>query len=116
MHSAPADLSVCCLPQEVDGSSLHMVDFLVQNSDSVNTQTAEGNTALHYCAIYNRPECMKLLLRAGADPRQVNNNGKTPRDIADERGYALCQELVRLRRALGTVGVGCFPVIFSTSH
>ena len=52
----------------MDGSSLHMVDFLVQNSDSVNTQTAEGNTALHYCAIYNRPECMKLLLRAGADP------------------------------------------------
>ncbi|XP_043203822.1 arfGAP with SH3 domain, ANK repeat and PH domain-containing protein-like [Amphibalanus amphitrite] len=80
--------------QEVDGSSLHMVDFLVQNSDSVNTQTAEGNTALHYCAIYNRPECMKLLLRAGADPRQVNNNGKTPRDIAGERGYALCKELL----------------------
>ena len=83
-----------------------MVDFLVQNSDSVNTQTAEGNTALHYCAIYNRPECMKLLLRAGADPRQLNNNGKTPRDIADERGYVLCRELVRRLKRGDTSSVG----------
>ncbi|XP_037079272.1 arfGAP with SH3 domain, ANK repeat and PH domain-containing protein-like [Pollicipes pollicipes] len=80
--------------QEVDGSSLHIVDFLVQNTDSLNTQTAEGNAVLHYCAIHNRPECMRLLLRAGADPRLVNNNGKTPRDIAEERGYALCRELL----------------------
>ena len=76
------------------GGSLHVVDFLVQNSSSLDRKTKEGNTPLHYCVIQNQPEAMRLLLRSGAAPDLPNNNGKTPLNIARERGYHLCEELV----------------------
>uniref|UniRef100_A0AAQ4RXB4 ArfGAP with SH3 domain, ankyrin repeat and PH domain 1b n=1 Tax=Gasterosteus aculeatus aculeatus TaxID=481459 RepID=A0AAQ4RXB4_GASAC len=46
-----------------DQTSLHLVDFLVQNSGNLDKQTEWGNTALHYCSMYEKPECLKLLLR-----------------------------------------------------
>ena len=45
------------------GQWLHLVDFIVQNSSSLDRQTREGNTPLHYCAIQNQCESMRLLLR-----------------------------------------------------
>jgi ankyrin repeat protein len=72
-----------------------MVDFIIQNSSSLDRRTREGNTPLHYCVIQNQPEAMRLLLRSGASPDLANNNGKTPLSIAKERGYHLCEELVR---------------------
>ncbi|NXE81351.1 ASAP1 protein, partial [Cochlearius cochlearius] len=50
-----------------DRTSLHIVDFLVQNSGSLAKQTAGGNTPLHYCCSHNKPECVKLLLKAKAN-------------------------------------------------
>ena len=79
-----------------DGSSLSLVDFIVQNSRSPDRQTKEGNTPLHYCVIYDRPECMRLLLRVGANPSIENNNGKTPLDIARERHCRNMEEMVSL--------------------
>lgn len=32
-------------------------------SGSLDRQTESGNTALHYCCTYEKPECVKLLLR-----------------------------------------------------
>lgn len=32
-------------------------------SGNLDKQTALGNTVLHYCSMYNKPECLKLLLR-----------------------------------------------------
>jgi len=77
-----------------NGGSLHIVDFLVQNSSSLDRRTKEGNTPLHYCVIQNQPEAMRLLLRSGASPDVQNNNGKTPLSISRERGYHLCEELL----------------------
>jgi len=76
------------------GGSLHIVDFLVQNSSNLDRKTKEGNTPLHYCVIQNQPEAMRLFLRSGASPDLPNNNGKTPLSIARERGYHLCEELL----------------------
>merc|ERR1719187_1279389 len=76
------------------GGSLHIVDFLVQNSSSLDRRTKEGNTPLHYCVIQNQPEAMRLLLRSGASPDVQNNNGKTPLSIARERSHHLCEELL----------------------
>lgn len=76
------------------GGSLHIVDFLVQNSSSLDRRTKEGNTPLHYCVIQNQPEAMRLLLRSGSVADVQNNNGKTPLSIAKERGYHLCEELL----------------------
>ncbi len=32
-------------------------------SGNLDKQTEWGNTALHYCCMYEKPECLKLLLR-----------------------------------------------------
>lgn len=77
-----------------DGLSLHIVDFLVQNTSDMNRTTVDGNTALHTCVVYNQTECIKLLLRSGANPRIKNGNGKTPMDLAKERNSHNLLELV----------------------
>ena len=45
------------------GAVLHVVDFIVQNTGGegggLNTQTREGNTALHYCVIHARVEALR---------------------------------------------------------
>jgi len=76
------------------GLSLHIVDFLVQNSRTLDKSTCDGNTPLHYCVIHNQCESMRLLLRSGADPGLENKNGKTPIIIAQEKGFELCEDLV----------------------
>ncbi|CAL4129830.1 unnamed protein product, partial [Meganyctiphanes norvegica] len=78
-----------------DGISLPLVDFLVQNCNSLDRQTKEGNTPLHYCVIYNKTECMRLLLRVGANPNIENNNGKTPLDIAHERNCRVMEDMLK---------------------
>lgn len=60
---------------------LFILDFIIQNSRAINKQNARGETPLHYCAKYSLPECMKLLLRSGADVNIRNNNGETPLDV-----------------------------------
>lgn len=80
-----------------NGSSLHIVDFLVQNSKSLDKTNGDGNTSLHLCALHNRPECMKLLLRSGANINIKNHNGKTPLDLAKAHLHTTAIELVRMR-------------------
>uniref|UniRef100_A0AAZ3PSD0 ArfGAP with SH3 domain, ankyrin repeat and PH domain 1b n=1 Tax=Oncorhynchus tshawytscha TaxID=74940 RepID=A0AAZ3PSD0_ONCTS len=59
-----------------DQTSLHLVDFLVQNSGNLDKQTEWGNTALHYCCMYEKHECLKLLLR-GKPQAPCTTNGAT---------------------------------------
>uniref|UniRef100_A0A8C6UV12 ArfGAP with SH3 domain, ankyrin repeat and PH domain 1b n=1 Tax=Neogobius melanostomus TaxID=47308 RepID=A0A8C6UV12_9GOBI len=74
-----------------DQTSLHLVDFLVQNrySDGV------GNTALHYCCMYEKPECLKLLLRGKPATDITNQNGETALDVARRLRNTQCEELVQ---------------------
>lgn len=60
---------------------LFILDFIIQNSRAINKQNALGETPLHYCAKLNLPECMKLLLKCGADAQIRNSNNETPLDI-----------------------------------
>lgn len=95
------------------GSTLHMIDFLIQNmpAQGLNKATnAPGpldmtgkNTALHLCALHDRRECLKLLLKSGADFELKNSQNKTPLDIAKEMGHEACQELIEcaMRREKG---------------
>ncbi|NXL65430.1 ASAP1 protein, partial [Chordeiles acutipennis] len=77
-----------------DRTSLHIVDFLVQNSRSLAKQTAEGNTPLHYCCSHNKPECLKLLLKAKANITITNEAGETALDVARRMRHPLCEELL----------------------
>lgn len=95
------------------GSTLHVVDFLIQNMPSTglnkvtivtNSSDLPGrNTALHLCALHDRKECMKLLLRSGADFELKNEQGKTALMITKEMGHDACRELIEcaIRRQKG---------------
>lgn len=81
-----------------DGTSLPIVDFIVQNSNlnSLSRQTRDGNTCLHLCSLLNKSECMKCLLRIKPDIANMKNNaGLTALDIAQEHDYQLCAELLK---------------------
>uniref|UniRef100_A0A8C1W0C7 ArfGAP with SH3 domain, ankyrin repeat and PH domain 1a n=1 Tax=Cyprinus carpio TaxID=7962 RepID=A0A8C1W0C7_CYPCA len=77
-----------------DQTSLHLVDFLVQNSGSPDRQTESGNAALHYCCTYEKAECLKLLLRGKPSIDLVNQNGETALDIARRLKNTQCEELL----------------------
>uniref|UniRef100_A0A8C2XKZ0 ArfGAP with SH3 domain, ankyrin repeat and PH domain 2b n=1 Tax=Cyclopterus lumpus TaxID=8103 RepID=A0A8C2XKZ0_CYCLU len=76
----------------VDRNSLHIVDFLAQNSGNLDQQTAGGSTALHYCCLTDRSECLKLLLRGKASVAITNAAGETALDIAKRLRHTLCEE------------------------
>ncbi|KAI5749409.1 hypothetical protein M8J76_007106 [Diaphorina citri] len=81
-------------------NTFHLVDFLIQNmpASGLDRQTSpshDSNTALHLCALLDKTECMKLLLRSGASPSIRNAHDKTPLTLAQERGHRACEELLR---------------------
>ncbi|MGH0127141.1 UNVERIFIED_CONTAM: hypothetical protein FKN15_030490 [Acipenser sinensis] len=78
----------------VDRTSLHMVDFLAQNSGNLDKQTAKGSTALHYCCLTDNIECLKLLLRGKASIEIANEAGETALDIAKRLKHTQCEELL----------------------
>ncbi|XP_019392963.1 PREDICTED: arf-GAP with SH3 domain, ANK repeat and PH domain-containing protein 2 isoform X3 [Crocodylus porosus] len=80
--------------RSVDRTSLHIVDFLVQNSGNLDKQTCKGSTALHYCCLTDNVECLKLLLRGKASIEIANESGETPPDIAKRLKHTHCEELL----------------------
>ncbi|XP_045716961.1 arf-GAP with SH3 domain, ANK repeat and PH domain-containing protein 1 isoform X2 [Phyllostomus hastatus] len=82
-----------------DQTSLHLVDFLVQNCGNPDKQTALGNTALHYCSMYGKPECLKLVLRSKPTVDVVNQAGETALDIAKRLRATQCEDLLSQARS-----------------
>uniref|UniRef100_A0A4W6FYR0 ArfGAP with SH3 domain, ankyrin repeat and PH domain 2b n=1 Tax=Lates calcarifer TaxID=8187 RepID=A0A4W6FYR0_LATCA len=78
----------------VDRNSLHIVDFLAQNSANLDKQTTRGSTALHYCCLTDNSECLKLLLRGKASTSITNEAGETALDIARRLRHTQCEELL----------------------
>lgn len=70
-HAAVAQLLVVAAPQLVDASD------------------AEGNTALHLCAMVGGFDCAAVLLRTGADVNLKNVQKRTAADLAKIRGNDL---------------------------
>uniref|UniRef100_A0A3Q3N0A8 ArfGAP with SH3 domain, ankyrin repeat and PH domain 2b n=1 Tax=Labrus bergylta TaxID=56723 RepID=A0A3Q3N0A8_9LABR len=77
-----------------DRNSLHIVDFLAQNSGDLDKQTVRGSTALHYCCLTDNSECLKLLLRGKASVSITNEAGEMPLDIAKRLRHTQCEELL----------------------
>ncbi|KAH1176760.1 hypothetical protein KIL84_010462, partial [Mauremys mutica] len=90
----PGETALHLAVRTADPTSLHLVDFLVQNCGNLDKQTALGNTVLHYCSIYNKPECLKLLLRGKPTIDIVNQAGETALDIAKRLKATQCEELL----------------------
>ncbi|XP_073522381.1 arf-GAP with SH3 domain, ANK repeat and PH domain-containing protein 3-like [Phyllobates terribilis] len=76
-------------------NSLPIVDFLIQNGGALDKVTADGQTALHYAVKYNKPDCIRLLLRAKASVNTVNHAGLTPLMLAQSLKHIECEELLK---------------------
>ena len=74
--------------EQEDNTSLHIVDFLVSNSQQVVQKDQEGNTPLHVAARCGKLNCVKLLLLKTTGEFNFQNADKqTPKDIAKENSF-----------------------------
>ncbi|MCO5577776.1 hypothetical protein L7F22_031610 [Adiantum nelumboides] len=70
-----------------------MVELLLQYGAQVNVRDSLGRTPLHNCILYRRNTVAKLLLARGASPAAVDEDGKTPLQVAMELGAVTDEEL-----------------------
>ena len=74
--------------EQEDNTSLHIIDFLISNSQHVIQKDSDGNTPLHVAARCGKLNCMKLLLlKTSAEFNFQNAEGKTPKDVAKECNF-----------------------------
>ncbi|XP_077127353.1 arf-GAP with SH3 domain, ANK repeat and PH domain-containing protein 1 isoform X3 [Ranitomeya variabilis] len=90
----PGETALHFAVRTADHTSLPLVDFLVQNCGNLDKPTGKGHTALHYCCIYNKPECLKLLLRGKPTIDLVSQLGETAHDMARRLKVAQCEDLL----------------------
>ncbi|XP_064410005.1 arf-GAP with SH3 domain, ANK repeat and PH domain-containing protein 1 isoform X2 [Latimeria chalumnae] len=90
----PGETALHLAVRTADQTTLHLVDFLVQNCGNLDKQTGKGNTALHYCCLYDKPECLKLLLRSKPSSDIVNQSGETALDTARRLKSSQMEELL----------------------
>ncbi|PKK19078.1 ArfGAP with SH3 domain, ankyrin repeat and PH domain 3 [Columba livia] len=92
----PSELALHMAVRLADRLSLPLVDFIIQNGGMLDRVTQDGNTALHYAALYNQPNCLKLLLKGKATVTTVNAAGETALDVARRLKHSECEELIHI--------------------
>uniref|UniRef100_A0A452SS91 ArfGAP with SH3 domain, ankyrin repeat and PH domain 3 n=1 Tax=Ursus americanus TaxID=9643 RepID=A0A452SS91_URSAM len=90
----PGELALHLAIRVASPASLPLVDFIIQNG------------ALHWAALYNQADCLKLLLKGRASTGTVNEAGETALDIARKKQHKECEELLEQAQA----GTLAFPL------
>jgi ankyrin repeat protein len=70
------------------------VDLLLHHGAKVNAQDLKNNTAAMVACFFNKPRILTTLIRAGADLAVRNNEAKDAYDVAVEKEFDECKELV----------------------
>jgi len=96
LHSAASTLT---------GDSRPVVIFLLLRGADINSKGYNGHTALHEAAFFNRLEMADLLLSRGAEANAKDNDGKTPKDLAELAGKEDRVRLINLLIKHGAPGV-----------
>ncbi len=88
------------LGEEQPGTALEMAELLVHHGASPD-QESMGTTALHLCARHDARDLAAYLLEQGADPLALgykwHRDGRTPLQMALEKGHTAMAELLRAR-------------------
>jgi ankyrin repeat protein len=79
LHSAAAS--------DAGTRDMAIVRALVEAGAPVNARSGSGTTPLHTAAFLGDADVAELLLSRGGDPRIASNDGKTPIDLAREKGH-----------------------------
>lgn len=88
-HANPnigTDDDVTPLLSAVAAGSLQCLELLIQAGAYVNV-TAGGATPLHIAADHGNPEMIECLLKAGANPDSLDEEGLKPIEVAAARGH-----------------------------
>ena len=80
LHSAVAN-------RDPEGARAVAAALLAAGADP-NVEQEGGWTPLHAAALHGDLDLVELLLRHGADPASASVDGKTPGDLAREKGHA----------------------------
>ncbi|CAF3991501.1 unnamed protein product, partial [Rotaria sordida] len=86
------------------------VELLLRHSAKVNAQDLKNNTAAMVACFFNKPRILTTLIRAGADLAPRNDEGKDAYDVAVEKEFDECKEIVA--KALEKRGIK----VGTTSH
>ncbi|XP_034502252.1 arf-GAP with SH3 domain, ANK repeat and PH domain-containing protein 3 isoform X2 [Ailuropoda melanoleuca] len=103
---APGELALHLAIRVASPTSLPLVDFIIQNGGHLDAKAADRNSALHWAALYNQADCLKLLLKGRASIGTVNEAGETALDIARKKQHKECEELLEQAQA----GTLAFPL------
>eukprot|EP00162_Nutomonas_longa_P002400 comp13032_c0_seq1/m.17606 comp13032_c0_seq1/g.17606 ORF comp13032_c0_seq1/g.17606 comp13032_c0_seq1/m.17606 type:complete len:205 (-) comp13032_c0_seq1:132-746(-) len=73
-----------------------MVAYLLSSEGHCHpsSESRKKWTPMHYAAQIGRADIIKLILKAKGRADVVNNDGKTPRDLAIEHGYTECADML----------------------
>ena len=74
-----------------------MVRLLLEHGADPNARQQMGYVALQTAALHGDIEMATMLIDHGADPRAATDDGKTPEDMADEKGQTKFIEWLRSR-------------------
>ncbi|MCI4389782.1 hypothetical protein PGIGA_G00102320 [Pangasianodon gigas] len=74
---------------EAENEAVQIIKHCV-NDSFLNRQNHQRQTALHLAVIMEQPHIVEKLLKAGCDPRVVDQNGNTALHIACRRGSLSC--------------------------
>ncbi|WP_092320739.1 ankyrin repeat domain-containing protein [Pseudomonas saponiphila] len=71
-----------------------IVKMLVSNGASINKPEGGGNTPLYWAAFNNSYDTVSYLVSAGANTCPVMEDRKSPRDIAQVKGYSSLLKII----------------------
>lgn len=80
--------------RDIDAAEAFAADALGNGGDA-NEKQRGNDTVLHGAAATGSADLVRLVLRKGGDPSARDERGKTPLDVAVERGHAAVAELLR---------------------
>lgn len=82
---------------------------LSHNHPFLNVQNHQRQTALHLAVITEQAQLVERLLKAGADPRLVDNSGNTALHIACKKGSLTCFSVITQNCQSHLRGLMSFP-------
>ncbi|KAL6614834.1 hypothetical protein ACP70R_037104 [Stipagrostis hirtigluma subsp. patula] len=81
----------------IEEKNTELLEDIIRYGGDINRPMKDGTTALHRAVCDGNIEMVELLLENGADIDKLDNNGWTPRALADQQGHDEIQLLFKSR-------------------